>query len=344
MIQRMKNVALFTLLIFLCSSALAQDELFNDTTFQKFYYLGTVGENQVQLELTLTGAELTGTYFYNLIGTPIELRGQQTGEATETGLPFTVEELDENGKAVAKFEGELSSSYQEIGSTFSGLWSCDECASPAPKPFSFTRVAEFARISFQQNQIETTATYPVFSGDLAVFNEALNQGEIINSILGDFRQGQEVQRDASLYYAWTSHAHYTVRYAGEHLLSLLVTVDSYTGGAHGNFGFGGYTFLRTDGTVARLEFQDLFTPNADLSPVAQFVKNDLTNQGASFIPEDFNEQTLVNLSAFTLSPKGITFHFSPYAVGSYAEGYYEVVVPFEELKGILRSEIAADLE
>jgi Protein of unknown function (DUF3298)/Deacetylase PdaC len=333
---------LFVFIFAILSCALTQDELFNDSSYQKFFYLGTVNDNQVQMTLELRGKEVIGTYYYNIIGTPIELRGKQTGEATDTGLPLIVEELDENGKAVAKFEGELSSTYQEIGTTFNGTWSYDGCADPTPKPFKLGRVAEFARASFQQNRIETALTFPVFLGDLTPFNEAIKQNEIVNSILNDFKQGQDEQVAGNLYYAWTVHSHYTIRYASKNLVSLLETGDWYTGGAHGNFGFADHTFLQKDGKVERLEFRDLFAENADLSPLATFVKDDLSNQEASFIPEDFNAQSLEDLSAFTLSPKGITFHFAPYAVGSYAEGDYEVTVPFEEVKDRLRSEIAAE--
>jgi hypothetical protein len=340
MMQGMKPLLMF--IVSSLSFTFAQDELFNDTAFQTFYYLGTQNDYQVQMTLELRGTQVSGTYFFDLIGAPIELRGKQTGEATDTGLTLTLEELDENGNAVATFEGELPSTYQDTGNTFTGTWSCAECASPDPKPFELTRVAEFAQVSFQQNRIETTLTYPVFMGDMAPFNEALDQNTIVNSILNDFKQGQDEQVAGNLYFAWTIHSNYTVRYASERLVSMLETVDSYTGGAHPNYGFAGHTLLNQNGQVERLEFPDLFTENANLSSLASFVKDDLIRQEASFIPEDFSTRTLEELSSFTLSPNGITFHFAPYAVGSYAEGDYEVTVPFEEVKDLLRPDIASE--
>lgn len=333
---------LYLFILFVLTFALAQDELFDDSSYQKFFYLGTVNDNQVQLTLELRGNQVTGTYYYNLIGTPIELRGEQTAKSTETALPLTIMELDENGKAVAKFEGELSSTYQEVGSTFNGTWSCDGCASPEPKPFKLTRVAEFAKASFQQNRIETSLTYPAFLNELAVFNKLLNAGELINLILADFNEGQKIQQEGDLTYAWTTQSNIEIRYASENLVSLLENVWTYTGGAHGNYGFAGHTFLRDSDEVEVLEFSDLFIQDADLSSIAKFVEDDLIKQEASFIPENFDVQQLTDLSAFTLSPKGITFHFGPYAVGSYAEGAYEVLVPFEEVRDILRPEIASE--
>jgi hypothetical protein len=337
MIQNMKPFFIFVFTIM--SVAFSQDELFNDSSYQKFFYLGTQNDYQVQMTLELTNKNIAGTYYYTLIGTPIELRVEQTGEATDTGLPITIDELDENSKTVAKFEGELSDTSLETGTTLTGMWSCDDCADPTPKPFELVRVAEFARVSFQQNRIETALTYPVFVGDLAVFNKALNASELVARLFDDFGQGQEEQSTGNLYNAWTVHSNFEIRYAGKHLLSLLETTDWYTGGAHPNYGFAGHTFLQEDGELEVLELADLFTENADLSGVTKLVEEDLLGQQASFMPEAFNGQTLQNLSSFTLSPRGITFHFAPYAVGSYAEGAYEVTVPFEDVKDLLRSEI-----
>jgi hypothetical protein len=338
MMQLMKSLLIFIFAVF--SFGFAQDELFDNPGYQKFFYLGTQNNYEVQMTLELTDKNIAGTYYFNLIGAPIELRVARTGKATNTGLPITLEELDENGNTVAKFEGELSDSSQETGTTFTGMWSCDDCADPTPKPFEFVRVAEFARVSFQQNRIETTLTYPVFVGDLAVFNKALNASELVARVFDDFGQGQEEQATGNLYNAWTVHSNFEIRYAGEQLLSMLETTDWYTGGAHPNYGFAGHTFLQQDDEVEVLELADLFTQNADLSGVTKLVAEDLSKQGASFMPEAFDGQTLQDLSSFTVSPKGITFHFAPYAVGSYAEGAYEVTVPFEDVKNILRSEIS----
>jgi hypothetical protein len=340
MMQGMKPLSIFIFAVL--SFTFAQEELFDDSSYQKFFYIGTQNDYQVQMTLELRGQDITGNYYFDLIGSPIELRGKQTGAATDTGLPIILDELDENGNAVAKFEGEVSSTYQETGSNFTGMWSCSDCADPTPKTFSMTRVAEFTRVSFQQNRIETALTYPVFVGDLAVFNAALNASELVARIFGDFTQGQEEQTAGNLYNAWTVHSNLEIHYAGENLLSLLETTDWYTGGAHGNFGFANHTFLQKDGEVEVLEFPDLFVQNADLSNLAAFVETELDNQEASLMPEKFTANELEELSAFSLSPKGITFHFAPYAVASYAEGYLDVTVPFEAVQDILKSEITSE--
>jgi Protein of unknown function (DUF3298)/Deacetylase PdaC len=335
MMLNMKKPCYFlTLFVFVISFAVAQD-----AGFERFFYLGTVGEDAVQLELTLNGTETTGNYFYKLIGAPIELRGSQTGDPTDTGQLYTLEELDENGKAVATFKGELSSDALEFGNTFTGQWSGNNGVT---LPFKLERVAEFAEVSFKQNRIESSVVYPVFTGKLAGFNTTIDQTKQVKQTLADFEQGQGMRQDNELYHAWTITADHSIIYASERLLSLLETINSYTGGAHGNLGFASHNFLKDEDGVRKLELRDLFIENTDLKPILEFITETLKQQNASFIMDGSVTLTEADISVFTLSPKGLTFHFSPYSVASYAEGPLEVTVPFELIKDSLRPEIASE--
>jgi Deacetylase PdaC/Protein of unknown function (DUF3298) len=335
MMLNMKKPCYFlTLFVFVISFAVAQD-----AGFERFFYIGTVGEDAVQLELTLSGNEVTGNYFYNLIGAPIELRGSQMGAPTDTGQPYSLEELDENGQPVATFKGELSSDALEFGNTFAGEWSGNNGVT---LPFELERVAEFAQVSFKQNRIESSLIYPVFTGKLAGFNTTIDQTKQVNQTLADFEQGQGMQQDNELYHAWTITADHSISYASERLLSLLETINSYTGGAHGNLGFASHNFLTEEAGVRKIELRDPFTENADLKPVLEFITENLKQQNASFIVDGSVTLTEADISVFTLSPKGLTFHFSPYAVASYAEGPLEVVIPFELIKDKLRPEITSE--
>jgi hypothetical protein len=328
----MQGMKLFLFLFaFVISLAFAQD-----ATFQRFYYLGRVGEYAVQLELTLNGDEVTGSYYYNFIGAPIELRGKQTGDLTETGQPYTVEELDENGKVVATFEGELSSTGLEFGGSFTGTWTGENGVT---LPFKLTRVAEFAEVSLTQNRIESRASYPVFSGDLAVFNPAIDQAKQVENTLQFFEEGQNYQTKGELYNGWTLIVNHEIKYASERFVSILVPIYTYTGGAHGNTGFDALNLLKEEDDVRRLELRDVFTENADLQPVLATVTEELEAREASFIVDGSVSLTEQDLSIFTLSPKGITFHFAPYAVASYAEGIFEVTLPFDAIKDSLRDDI-----
>jgi Deacetylase PdaC/Protein of unknown function (DUF3298) len=330
----MKRSLFLILFILVISLSFAQD-----VAFQRFYYLGTVGEDAVQLELTLNGNEVTGSYYYNIIGTPIELRGKQTGDLTETGQPYTIGELDENGKTVATFEGELSSTNLEFGNSFTGTWTGNNGVT---LPFKLGRVAEFAKLSLKQNRTESSVNYPVFSGDLTVFNEAIDQTKQLESTLDFFEEGQVSQTKDELYNGWTLIVNHEIKYASKGFISILVPIYTYTGGAHGNTGFDALNYLKEGEGVRRLELRGVFTENADLKPVLATVTEELEAKQASFIVDGSVTLTEQDLSVFTLSPKGITFHFAPYGVASYAEGIFEITVPLEGLEGVLQPEIVAE--
>jgi hypothetical protein len=329
------------LLLTLFFFVIASTSLAQATLYQRFFYLGTVGEDTVQLELTLNDTDAVGTYYYDLIGIPIALRGSQLGEATDTGQPYLLEELDADGKPVATFKGELSATSLEFGSMFTGEWTGDN---GVKLPFTLERVAEFAKVTFQQNRIETSLRYPVFRGKLADFNNTVNQNEQISDLLKDFEQGQDIQRDNELFHAWTIYVDHDITYASERLLSMLVTAESYTGGAHGNIGFGNSTFLKEADGVRELGLRDLFVEDADLKNVLELLTDDLTQQDATFIVDGSTILDEDTISVFTLSPKGITFHFAPYVVGPYAQGPLESTVAFEDVKDILRPEILAEFK
>ena len=50
-----------------------------------------------------------------------------------------------------------------------------------------------------------------------------------------------------------------------------------------------------------------------------------------------------DMDTFTLSPKGIKVYFDPYAVGAYAEGPYEVFVPFSALPDVFAMDALKDV-
>ena len=113
----------------------------------------------------------------------------------------------------------------------------------------------------------------------------------------------------------------------------------YTGGAHGNSFLKGRCFVESCGRVRELKLEDLFESAShwDRQLIA-FCLSDLRCQGASSIsdvcvedPESIQFST-DDLASFTLSRAGMTFYFSPYHVGCYAEGTYTVHVPYSVIR------------
>ncbi|MGZ5871851.1 MAG: DUF3298 domain-containing protein [Bradyrhizobium sp.] len=128
-----------------------------------------------------------------------------------------------------------------------------------------------------------------------------------------------------------------------------------TGGAHPNSDFD--TILWDKAAKKRISIRPFFTETADNGPTMNAMlkgviaslkiekkKRDATDTATA---ESFKglEPKLLKIGAVTLAPSteagkssGLTFHYSPYAVGPYAEGEYVAFVPWETLKPYLTPE------
>ena len=122
-------------------------------------------------------------------------------------------------------------------------------------------------------------------------------------------------------------------------LSLRVFGWEDSGGAHGNWGVYGMYFIRVGELVTELNLEDLFKEDSDwFSTLSRLIIGGLREQEASgAMGEDF-ALNRVDLT-FTISDRGLVFLFSPYEVGSYAEGSFFVTVPWGALRPMLRPDV-----
>jgi hypothetical protein len=109
----------------------------------------------------------------------------------------------------------------------------------------------------------------------------------------------------------------------------------YTGGAHGNSYRLGRSFIEENGSVREFKLEEMFDPASDWEKrLVEHCLGDLRTQGATWVIEDPFDSKLLerfskdDLRSFTLSASGMRFYFSPYHVGSYADGVFTVFVPY----------------
>jgi hypothetical protein len=155
-------------------------------------------------------------------------------------------------------------------------------------------------------------------------------------------------------------------------ISILRTDDTYEGGAHPNLEMN--TLLWDRDAKKRISIRPFFKETADNGPTmqalarlvrtavgAEKIARDLADPrdpdkpGSTLSAQQYAESdpsirdgiqpTLLKLGPVTLAPStvanksaGLNFHFSPYAVGAYAEGAYTVLVPWHAFKDRLSSE------
>ncbi|MFO1109207.1 MAG: DUF3298 domain-containing protein [Bradyrhizobium sp.] len=155
---------------------------------------------------------------------------------------------------------------------------------------------------------------------------------------------------------WTYERRYNFRSLVDGRYVSVIRNDYFdTGGAHPNSDVN--TILWDSTAKKRISIRPFFTETADDGPAlkamlkavivslnAEKKKRDAT---ATATAEWYKElkPTLLKIGAVTLAPSteagkssGLTFHYPPYAVGSYAEGEYVAFVPWQTLKSYLSAE------
>jgi len=165
---------------------------------------------------------------------------------------------------------------------------------------------------------------------------------------------------------WTFERAYNLRSVVGRYISVLRDDGTYTGGAHPNSYMN--TILWDRDARRRVNIRPLFRETADNGPTmtalaqlarlavaAEKLKRDaiiVDVPKAQLTPESlakldqfiFNgvEPSLLKIGPISLAPStepgkssGLTFHYSPYAVGAYAEGPYTVFVPWTAFQSYL---------
>lgn len=155
--------------------------------------------------------------------------------------------------------------------------------------------------------------------------------------------------------AWSFERNYSTQsVVADRYVSVLRTEYSYTGGAHPNTELN--TILWDNTAKKSISIRPFFKELTDNGPTLKAIvkaiivslKAEKKERGTDS-PDDawakFLEPKLLKVGAVELAPSttasksaGLIFNYSPYAVGSYAEGSYEAFVPWPELKPYLSSE------
>lgn len=155
---------------------------------------------------------------------------------------------------------------------------------------------------------------------------------------------------------------------GPRYVSAIAKIESFTGGAHPNHRFEGFVWDRL--AERRLETADLLadpTVGSDsMQKFAALVRDAVIAMKRERLPDydpakddlfvgevgtkpflpDPASYPHVTLAAATETQKGGGFvvHYAPYEVGSYAEGAYEVVIPADVARPLLKSSLRPGLE
>jgi hypothetical protein len=168
----------------------------------------------------------------------------------------------------------------------------------------------------------------------------------------EYKPSPELSRDGR---AWTFARDYTVQsIVAERYVSVLRTMFIYTGGAHPNTDLD--TILWDDTAKKPISIRPFFKELADNGPTLTAMRRAIIaslrvekkERGIDEPDDSWTngvEPKLLRIGAVELASStetgksaGLVFNYSPYAVGSYAEGSYEAFVPWDVLKPYLTPE------
>jgi hypothetical protein len=319
-------------------------------------FKGSIGSSlDLQMKLARNGDQLTGSYFYQKVGTRIDVRGNVDKDGN-----LTLEEFDPSGKQTGLFKGIWKVDGADGLITLAGNWSKPPSEKGSDKktafslheePVSFTGdvalVSKQIKESNKKLMYEITVVYPQLTGgnnpNFEKFNQAAH-ASVTKKVAGFKKditaEGDEPRPEGSMGSDLT--VGYTVALAQDDLVSIAMDVSSYyQGAAHPNSYSDVINFDLKNGK--QLKLSDLFKPGAKfLQPIASYCIAELKKQlkgSDGTVDNAWIEKgaapAATNYAGWTITRRGLSITFDPYQVGPYALGPQVVVVPYSNLKELI---------
>lgn len=327
---------------------------------QTKYFKGSIGTSlDLQMKLVRTGDQLSGSYFYQRIGTRINLRGKIQPDGN-----FTLDEFDQAGKQTGMFQGVWGVDSQDGLATLAGFWSKPEEKSFEKKtafsvheePIALTGEVEIVSKQVKESNkklmYEIAVQYPQIEGGNNPNFEKFNQlvrGSAMKKVTGFKKDvapeaGEEPRPEGSM--GSDLSISYTVALAQDDVISVQFDVGSYyMGAAHPNSYTEVINYDLKNGK--QLKLSDLFKPGAKyLQPIAAYCIADLKKQRATEKGQALSDSEIdsgaapvaKNYQSWTITRKGLGINFDAYQVGPYVAGPQFVMVPYANLKDVVNPE------
>ena len=308
------------------------------------------------MKLVRTGDQLAGSYFYQKIGTRIDLRGN-----VDKNGNLTLEEFDPSGKQTGVFKGIWQVDAADGLVTLAGNWSKPPTENGGDKktafsvheePIAFTGDVELVSKQIKERSkemnYEIAAYYPQLSGGNNPHFEKFNQAAralVAKKVAGFKKDLQNDEGYEPLPDSMGSDLSvgYTVVLAQDDLVSIKFEVGSYyQGAAHPNSYSDVLNYDLKNGK--QLKLADLFKPGTKfVQAIAIYSIGDLKKQAKDKgLLDDMIESGAApaakNYLSWNITKRGLGINFDPYQVGPYAAGPQYVIVPYTTLKDLINPE------
>lgn len=323
---------------------------------QTRYFKGSIGTSlDLQMKLVREGDQLTGSYFYEKVGSRINLRGTVDKDGN-----LTIQEFDPSGKQTGVFKGLWRVDTQDGLITLAGNWSKPPgekgedkktAFSVHEEPISLSGDVELVGKAIKETNkklmYEINAQYPQLNGgsnpNFPKFNQASRTA--VMKDVAEFKkamapeEGEEPPPEGSM--GSDLGINYTVALAQDDLMSVKFDVGSYyQGAAHPNSYSSVLNYDLRNGK--QLKLADLFNPGAKyLQALSNYCIADLKKQAKDkgLLEDQIQEgaaPVAKNYKSWTISKRGMGIVFDAYQVGPYAAGPQFVLVPYSALKELIK--------
>jgi hypothetical protein len=322
------------------------------------YFKGSIGSSLgLQMKLVRNGDQISGNYFYQKVGTKIELRG-----SVDKVGNLLLDEFDAGGKQTGSFKGIWKTDPEDGLISIAGNWSKPSSDKGSDKktafsvheePITFGGGVELVAKQIKENNkklnYEVAVEYPQLTGSTNPNAEKFNQAarSTVTKKIGVFKAemaapeaeelpGESMGSDITI--------GYTVALAQDDLVSVSFDVGSYyRGAAHPNSYSEVLNFDLKNGKALKLS--DLFKPGSKyLQAISSYCIKDLKTQskakGAAGGLDDSSIESgaapvAKNYQSWTIKKKGLGINFDSYQVGPYAAGPQYVLVPYTAIKDLI---------
>ncbi len=325
------------------------------------FFKGSIGSTLgLHMKLLREAEKLSGTYFYQKVGTKIDLRGTVDKDGN-----LVLEEFDPAGKQTGVFKGTWTTDANDL-IQLAGNWSRPNgdkqtAFSLHEEPIYLTGAVELVSKRIKEDnkklKYQIDAEYPQLTGSTNPNFEKFNQNAraLVVKRVGEFRkemapsadEGQPTEDASAEPTPETMGSDlgvgYRIALANDELISIEFLLGSYySGAAHPNSHTEVLNFDLKNGKVIRLA--ELFNPGAKyLQAISTYSVADLKKQSKEkdgILDDDWILRgagpKAENYQSWTISRKGLGINFDAYQVGPYAAGAQQVFIPYSALKDLIR--------
>ncbi len=323
------------------------------------YFKGSIGNSlDLQMKLNRSNDQLTGNYYYEKVGTKIDLRG-----TLDKGGNVTLEEFDTAGKQTGLFKGIWAVDASDGLVTIAGNWSKPPGDKAADKktafsmheePIYLTGNVDVVAKSIKENNkklvYEISVQYPQLTGgsnpNLEKFNQAV-RGSMLKKVAAFKKEmapqpAEEPKPENSM--GSDLNVSYKIELAQDDLVSVTFSVSSYyQGAAHPNSFSEVINYDLKNGKALKLS--DVFKPGAKyLQALSTYCVADLKKQSKAKGADGALDDTSINTGAaptannyhsWSITKQGLGINFDSYQVGPYAAGPQFVKVPYSAIKDLI---------